>query len=158
MKKIILLLMLLVGATTANAQFEQGKKYIGASVSGLGLSYSKDSKFTMGLEATAGYFVSECLMLRGWVDYEHRYKVDDISVGAGARYYFDQCGVFLGAGAEYVHYDPKFNSLQIPVEVGYAFFLNQHVTIEPSVYYRMSINDFADRSSVGLRVGFGFYF
>ena len=46
----------------------------------------------------------------------------------------------------------------IPVEVGYAFFLNRHVTIEPALYYKMSLHDFSGNSTVGLRIGFGYYF
>ena len=52
-------------------------------------------------------------------------------------FYFDQCGVFLGAGATYIHYSPKSNDFAIPVEVGYAFFINKHLTIEPAESLRM---------------------
>lgn len=158
MRKFILFLFLLTATVTANAQFEKGKKYVSASFSGLGLSYSSSEKFRFGIDATAGYFVADCLMLRGTVSYDHTREIDDVSVGAGARYYFDQCGVFLGAGAEYVHYTPKSNDVQIPVEVGYAFFVNRFITIEPAVYYKMSLHDFGDNSTVGLRIGLGFYF
>ena len=48
--------------------------------------------------------------------------------------------------------------MQIPLEVGYAFFLNRYLTVEPAIYYKMSLDDFSDKSTVGLRVGFGFYF
>ena len=30
----------------------------------------------------------------------------------------------------------------IPVEVGYAFFINKYITVQPAVYYKMSTNDF----------------
>ena len=39
---------------TANAQFEQGKVYIGASLTGVDLSYSGSEKFHLGVEATGG--------------------------------------------------------------------------------------------------------
>jgi hypothetical protein len=63
-----------------------------------------------------------------------------------------------GAGAEYSHFTPNNNDLRIPVEVGYAFFVNKNITIEPAVYYKMSLADFSDNSTVGLKIGFGFYF
>lgn len=133
MKKILFaLLLLIVGVNTANAQFAKGTKYVGASLSGLGLSYSSDQKFRFGLDATAGYFMGDCFMLRGTVTYDHTKQIDDVSIGAGVRYYFDQCGVYLGAGADYVHYTPSDNDVQIPLEVGYAFFVNRYITIEPS--------------------------
>lgn len=158
MKKILFLLLLLTGTLSAHAQFEQGKKYIGASLSGLSMSYNSNEKFQFGVDAAAGYFAADCLLLRGTVGYQHSNQVDNVTIGGGARYYFDQCGVFLGLGAEYVHHSPKFNDVQIPVEIGYAFFLNRYITIEPSVYYKMSVHDFSDNSTVGLKIGLGFYF
>ncbi len=158
MKKLLLFIVLLAGALSAHAQFDKGTKYVGASVSGLGFSYSSSEKFRFGLDLTAGYFVSDCLMLRGNVTYDHTKAINDVAVGAGARYYFDQCGVFMGAGAEYVHYTPNSNDVQIPLEVGYAFFVNRFITIEPSLYYKMSLDSFSQKSTIGLRIGLGFYF
>lgn len=158
MKKILLIMCLLLGTLTAHAQFAQGTKYVSASLSGLGLSYSSNQKFRLGVDATAGYFMADCLMLKGNVTYNHTKEIDDISVGAGLRYYFDQCGVFMGAGADYVHYTPSDNDVQIPVEVGYAFFVNRFITIEPSLYYKMSLDSFSQKSTVGVRIGLGFYF
>lgn len=158
MKKILLFLLLLTGAVSANAQFAKGTKYVGASLSGIGLSYSSNQKFRFGIDATAGYFVADCLMLRANLNYDHTKEINDVSVGAGARYYFDQCGVYLGAGAEYVHYTPSDNDVQIPVEVGYAFFVNRFITIEPALYYKMSLDSFSQKSTVGARIGIGFYF
>lgn len=158
MKKILLLLLLLVCGLTAHAQFAQGTKYIGASVSGLGISYSSNEKFRFGLDASAGYFAADCLMLRATVGYDHTREIDDVTLGGGLRYYFDNCGVFLGTGLEFQHHSPSNNNLMLPVEIGYAFFVNHFITIEPSVYYKMSLNDFSHDSTVGLKLGLGFYF
>lgn len=158
MKKALLLLCLLASTLTAAAQFEQGKKYISTSFSGLGLSYSGSEKFRLGVNAKAGYFVADCLLLHGDVNYNHTRSIDDVSVGAGARYYFDQCGIYMGAGAQYVHYTPNSNDVQIPLEVGYAFFVNRFITIEPSLYYKMSLHDFSDNSTFGFNIGIGFFF
>lgn len=158
MKKITLILLLLVTTLTAHAQFEQGKKYIGASLSGIGLSYSTSQKFRMGIDLNAGYFASDCFMVRASVGYDHTRVIDDVNVGAGVRYYFDQCGVYLGAGAEYDHYTKNSNDVMIPLEVGYAYFVNQHIAIEPSLYYKMSLHSFSDNSTIGVRIGLGFYF
>ncbi len=158
MKKWYLLLLLAVLAIGANAQFKKGTKFVGASLTGLNLSYSSNEKFRLGLNADAGYFVADCLMLRANVGYEHTRNLDDVAIGAGARYFFRQNGIYLGAGAEYNHFTKSNNDVMIPVEVGYAFYLNHYLTIEPAVYYKMSLHDFSDNSTVGLRVGFGFYF
>jgi len=159
MKKLLLSIVLLFAATLSmNAQFEKGKKYVGASLSGISMSYNSDQGFHFGLDASGGYFVADCLLLRGIVGYQHTDQINNVSIGGNARYYFDQCGVFLGGGAEFVHETESFNDLQIPIEVGYAFFLNRYITLEPSVYYKMSLTDFSDKSTVGLKVGIGIYF
>lgn len=158
MKKLLFSLLFFIGCLTTYAQFQQGTKYVGASLSGFGMSYSTSERFQLGIDAHAGYFIADCLMLHGTVSFEHNDQVNNVGVGAGARYYFDQCGVFLGAGAQYVHHSPSFNDVMIPVEIGYAFYVNHFITIEPSVFYKMSLHDFSDNSTVGLKIGLGFYF
>lgn len=54
-KKLVFMLVGLVVTMAANAQFEQGKKYIGSSLSGLNLSYNGTEKSSLGLQAKAGY-------------------------------------------------------------------------------------------------------
>ena len=41
--------------------------------------------------------------------------------------------------------------------VGYAFFLSRHVTIEPEVYYELSTKS-SNYSGLGLKLGFALYF
>lgn len=164
MKKIVLGLMMVLFTMTANAQFEAGKKYIGASVSGLNLSYSKQSKTTFDLSATAGAFVFDDWMVTGQLGYNHVQDANLFEIGLGWRYYIAQNGIYLGLGALYAHSDSgdgsdfKTDNFFITPEIGYAFFINEYLTIEPAVYYRMSLNDFSDGSTVGLKVGLGFYF
>lgn len=158
MRKIIFSFLLLLSAVTAKAQFEKGTTYLSASASGLGLSYSANEKFTMGFQVNGGYFVEQSWMLYGTMGYDHTRYTDDVSIGAGARYYFTQNGVYMGLGLQYSHATKSINNLQLCPEVGYAFFVNRFITIEPAVYYHMSLNDFSDGSKVGLKLGLGFYF
>lgn len=159
MKKSLLLLVLAVlSVAAASAQFERGKAYVSASLNDLGISYSKADKFRIGLSAEGGSFLADNLLVKGTLAYDHRPHADDVRLGAGGRYYIVQNGLFLGTGLEFVHYTKSSNDLQIPVEIGYAFFLNGSLTLEPSVYYRMSTSAFGDKSQVGLRVGVGWYF
>lgn len=158
MKKWTILLLLLAVAVGAQAQFEKGKKFVGASLSGLGLSYSSSERFRMGIDAEAGYFVADSWLIKANVGYEHTRYTDDVRVGLMARYYITQNGLSIGAGAEYDHFTPKNNDVMIPVELGYTFFLNEFITIEPAVYYKMSLHDFSNNSTVGVRIGFGYYF
>lgn len=144
--------------TGASAQFEAGTKYIGASLSGLSLQYSSNERMRFNLDGAAGLFVSDGLLVYANFGYGHTRYTDDISAGLNGRYYFTQNGIFLGAGAQFVHYTKSNNDLMVPVEIGYAFYLNHYLTVEPSVYYKMSMHDFSDNSSVGLKIGLGYYF
>lgn len=158
MKKWILGLLLFVVAVSANAQFEAGTNYVGVSATNLGLSYSTNEKFRMGIGSSAGFFIADQFLVKGEISYNHTNHIDDVSAGLGGRYYFAENGIFMGAGADFVHYTKSNNDIQIPVEVGYCFYLNHYVAIEPAIYYRMSLDDFSKKSTVGLKVGFGFYF
>lgn len=158
MKKILLIVVMMISALCANAQFEQGTRYVGANLSGLGLSYNKASEFNFGVGAEAGYFIEDGWMLRGNISYQLQHKCSVASIGAGARYYFTQNGVFMGAGLAYERNINKKNDLTLPLEVGYCFYLDHKIAIEPAVYYKMSFSDFADCSTIGLRIGIGYFF
>ena len=158
MKKVILCAMLMLASIGAKAQFEAGTKYLGISATGLGISYSSNEKFRIGLDATAGMFIADKVLVRANIGYNHTDYVDDFSAGIGARYYFRENGIFLGAGGEFSHLTKNNNDLMIPIEVGYAFYLNHYIAVEPAVYYKMSLDDFSDKSTVGLKIGFGFHF
>ena len=145
-------------AMSASAQFEKGTKYVGASLSNLGMSYSKKTEFRFGLQADAGYYFADRWMLHGDAGYAHQKHLDEVFVGADVRYNITQNGLYLSAGAQYSHLSKNINDFLIPVELGYTFFLNNKIAIEPAVYYKMSTNDFSDGSTVGLRIGLGYYF
>ena len=176
MKKFLLGCMMALCAISANAQFEAGTKYLNLSTSSLSLSYSKNDKMRLDFGLTGGLFVANDWMLYVVADYNHKqlmytdYEIthngknvtrvwqDEYQVGLGGRYYIEQNGIYLGLGLQFAHTESNYNNLFLTPEIGYAFFLNQYVTIEPAVYYHMSINDFSGGSKVGLKLGFGFYF
>ena len=174
MKRTVLALLLAVVCVGANAQFEKKTKYLNASLTGLDLNYSKNTKFKFGLQGQAGYFVQDGWLTYATVGLNHQVMAGPdettFEVGAAFRYYFKSCGVFLGSGLLYdVTSGPKMssvgtivkrtdNSIFIPVEVDYCFYVNHYISIEPAVYYNMCLNDFKDESRVGLRLGLGFYF
>jgi len=158
MKKIALFLVALMVSVAANAQFEQGKKYISMSLSGLNLSYSGSEKGHLGLQAKGGYLFMDNLMATAQVGYETQQDISDyVSLGVGGRYYIEQNGIYLGAGVNYKHSE-NYNDFMPTVQVGYAFFLNGCITVEPEIYYEQSFKNHKDFSKVGLRLGLGFYF
>lgn len=163
MKKIILALLLAVMSLNASAQFEQHTSYLSTSLTGLNFSYNKEQNVTFGLQAMGGYFLADEWMVYGRFGYDHQFvkggkDVNNVKLGAGARYYMAQNGLFLGAGLQYEHRSVNRNYIQLPLEVGYCFFLNQHVTIEPAVYCDLSLNKCSEGTSYGLKVGFGYFF
>lgn len=160
MKKIFLTVLLAAaGATGMKAQFEQGKHYIGATTNAAGLSYSKSSKFSLNLGLNAGYMFEEAWMAIAEVGFDyHNSDMQQLYAGAKCRYLIEQNGLFLQLGAKYVHGAPSFNDVQITPEVGYCYFLNRNLTLEPSVYYDVSLSDFSDKSRFGIKVGLGWLF
>jgi len=160
MKKVILSLLLAVVSMGAFAQFEKGTKYASASLTGLGLSYSKAEDFRLGLQAVGGFFVADSWMVLGEFGWEHLPGNNSIDLGVGGRYYMLQNGLFFGGGFKYQHVcpDAKTDNFYITPEIGYCFYLNDHVSIEPSIYCDMCLNHFKDFTKIGLKIGFGYYF
>ena len=158
-KKNILLILSLMLSLGIHAQFQQGKGYLGASLTGLDLHYNAQNKFNIGLEAKAGYLAWDNIMLLADVSFEHNGSeavADHISLGAGGRYYITQNGLYLGANCKFLHANHDYNDFMPGAEIGYAFFINRSVTVEPAAYYNHSFKD-ADYSTVGLKIGLGIY-
>ena len=171
MKKLMMAAIGLMMATSMNAQeylndsgtpFEQDKVYVAASVSSAALSYTKSTDFNIGIGGKVGYFFIDNLMALGVVDFLSQSNGDyrTFEIGAGARYYFDKIGIYVGTLAKYASqkaFDTTVNDFQPEFHAGYAFFLGRFITIEPELYYKHSFKD-SDYSGFGLRIGAGIYF
>lgn len=165
MKKLLMAAIGLMMAVSANAQylndsdtpFSQNKWYVGASVSGLDLSWHKSTEWNLSLQAKAGYLFIDDWMVTGQIGWETQTNVPSIfKLGVGIRYYISSCGVYAGLSGNYLHWD-KTNDFRPELNVGYAFFLTGKLTLEPEVYYEHSTHD-SDNSGFGVRLGFGLYF
>ena len=159
-KKVIAMIAALFMAVMANAQFEQGKVYLGGSLTGLNLKYSGIDDLSLGLQAQAGYMFDDNLMLLGLVAYDHKggdLKENLVSLGVGGRYYIEQNGIYLGVNCKYIHGEHGYNDVMPGVEVGYSFFLSRTVTVEPAIYYDQSFKKHSDFSTIGLKIGLGVY-
>lgn len=158
-KKIAVVALGLMVSVGAHAQFESGKQYCGASLTGLNLSYNGSEELSLGIQAKAGYFFEDDMMLLAQAEYKHsglEGVKDYWALGAQGRYYIEQNGIYLGAGMKLIH-TGSYNDVMPGVEVGYAFFLSKQVTIEPAVYYDQSFKNHSDYSTVGVKVGIGIY-
>ena len=159
MKKIAMMVVALAMTLGASAQFEQGKYYLGASMTSFDASYSGLEEFKLGVDAKAGYFFMDNLMAYGQVGYKHYGQEaipDYFTAGIGARYYIVQNGLYLGASALFKHHK-GYDDLLPSVQVGYSFFVSRTVTIEPELYYEQSFKNHSDYSQFGLRIGIGIY-
>lgn len=158
-KKIAVGALGLMVSVGAHAQFESGKQYCGASLTGLNLSYNGSEELSLGIQAKAGYFFEDDMMLLAQAEYKHsglEGVKDYWALGAQGRYYIEQNGIYLGAGMKLIH-TGSYNDVMPGVEVGYAFFVSKQVTIEPAVYYDQSFKNHSDYSTVGVKVGIGIY-
>ena len=152
MKKFVLLVLLTVATTSAFAQFEKGTKYVGASLTGLNMAINDRQHFSFGLDAKAGYFIKNYWMVEGTFGWHtSRTHLDRCQIGAKLRYAQVENGLYYACGLKYIHERKSFNDLQLTPELGYCYYLNHYISVEPAVYYDMSFTDFSKKSEVGDR-------
>lgn len=171
MKKIVITSLCLSLVFLLHAQTEQGRVLVTSS-SNLSFSSQKvdgvnDNSNTLSLNGGAGYFVIDNLaagLLLGINNNSQGdFKFNSFSVGPYARYYIN--GIFIGAGFSLVKTkfddgttETKSDGNQIRFEGGYALFLNDNVSVEPSLGFTIGGGDIFDGTSIfGLNVGFSIY-
>lgn len=170
MKKLLLLAALAVVGFTVNAQdsgsaLSEGSWVIEAntgswSTGNTSFSLASEDGNTMwSVGAEAGYFVMENLAVKaglGYSDYGDDYSA--FSYKIGAKYYI--IGQFpVGVDYTGVSYkDADENPSYVGIQGGYAWFVADNVSIEPTLRYNLSMNsDFYDDAFQGL-IGFAFHF
>lgn len=157
-KKVFAVIAAMFVSMAGYAQFEAGKKYIGASLSGLNLSYNGISECSFGIEAKGGYMFEDSWMATAQIGYSKQHDVPASFMAAvGARYFIVQNGLYLGASMSYMHAGDSYDDFLPGIQVGYAFFLSDKVTVEPEIYYNQSFKNHGDYSTIGLRIGIGVY-
>lgn len=160
MKKYFAILLLAVVSLGANAQFEKGTHYTEASVSGFGIGV-KDKKFNIGIGASQGYFVADGWMLLGRMGYQYS-GAHSALVQGGFRYSFQKFGLNLGAGVQYEHRGATASNIsdyiQLCHQVGYTFYLNHWISLEPALYCDLALNDVKYGTGAGLKIGIGLYY
>ena len=162
MKKALFLSALVLGllvSLNSQAQTEEGSWYLGgnsnlsfASTSYEG--YGSESAFNIGIKA--GNFVTDDIMLGASINFIDLDGDNMTIIGLFGRYYIEK--FFLGGGfysTKLSGWDSSLNS--IGFEAGYAIFLNDFVSIEPSVVYELGIGDYDGVNTFGVRIGFGIY-
>jgi len=165
MRKIAMLIIAMTMTLCANAQyryqqtpFHFDKFYVGGSLTSFNMSYNGLDKFNLGVQGEAGYFFADNWLAKASVAYNNNGEGPDyVGLGAGARYYIEQNGLFLGANVNLIHANKNYNDIMPGIEVGYSFFITHTLTIEPAIYYNQSFKKHSDYSTIGLKIGFGIY-
>ncbi len=162
MKKIFALVLMTVMTLGASAQFEQGKHYVGANLTGFGIG-CKHGSFAFGISGDYGYYLADQWMIGGAVGYGYESSVHSVLLKPYFRYTFKKNGINLGCGLQYEHagiagpagFSNDF--VQLCPQVGYTFFINDKVSIEPAIYADFCMNDFSNGTNAGLKIGIGLY-
>ena len=102
-KRFMLVLVTLMLALGAQAQFEQGTWYFNVSSTGFELSHSDATKTRLALSANVGNFIADNIALIVGTDADFYSGLSEFGVGTQARYYFPTCGVYGGLGVDVRH-------------------------------------------------------
>lgn len=171
MKKHVLLSILAVFAFAfSQAQTSKGGILVEANTGNAmlgttGLYFTSTdgySEFNIGLDG--GYFIMDDLALKvglgiGSVKFDGMDAVSTTSYRIGAKYYLNSMIPITvdltGASVK----DADENPLWLGLGAGYAWFLTDHISLEPGLRYNLSMNeDFSDEGVFQLNVGFSLYF
>ncbi|MEM6522606.1 MAG: hypothetical protein AAF693_02390 [Bacteroidota bacterium] len=125
--------------------------------------FSVDGTTLWSIGAEGGYFIEDNLALKAGVGYSDLDGSGSFSYKIGAKYYAGGVVPFqldiTGATLEDVESD--FGDFEIPdplylgLQGGYAIFLADNISFEPSLRYGISLNDdFSDEGIFELRFGF----
>lgn len=156
MKKILMAIVMVMLTLGAHAQFEKGTHYANASLTGLGIGFTK-GEFSFGFSGEYGYYIEDSWMIGGAIGYNHVAGHNSLVIKPNFRYSFQDNGLNLGCGLQFEHAGSKLNYIQLSPQVGYTFYLNDKISIEPAIYADFALNDFKNGTNAGLKIGIGLY-
>lgn len=176
MKKVILCALAFAGFTMATAQGDgqtaKGKWLIEANTgfgggpfgvahtanTGFGFT-SVDDITIWAVGAEGGYFVMDDLAVKAGLGYSDFDGESTLSYKVGAKYYImSMIPVQIDVTGASIK-DSDENPLWAGVQAGYAWFLNDNVSVEPGLRYNLSLNqDFSEENIFEFRIGFALHF
>ncbi|AEM70758.1 hypothetical protein Murru_1718 [Allomuricauda ruestringensis DSM 13258] len=167
MKKIVFAMFLLVGITTYaqndSNSLSQGSWIIEANTGSwttgsTAFSLVSTNGFTLySVGAEGGYFVADNLALKVGLGYSGGDDMDGtFNYKVGVKYYIINQ---IPLGLDYTGASSNGNGASwVGVQGGYAWFVANNVSIEPTIRYNMTLDeDKADSAFQGL-IGFAFHF
>ena len=164
--------MLLCIAVGVMAQTEQGKIRIGGSSSLDFINLKHDgadgSTNMFDLNLNGGYFIMDNLSIDVGLGFsmEKYSEANDASTTftgeIGARYYLP-VNVFAGAGFDFMSYKEgeSVSGTGVKLKVGYSWFVNDNIAIEPIIGYRIGLTDkdkYTKYNQISAQVGISLFF
>lgn len=150
-------------ATTksSDALIPQGAAMIGGAVSFVSTIQDSENSYIFTLAPVAGYFVIDNLALGTSIELMKIKDVDPIfGFGPFVRYYLNM-GLFVQGKFQFQSQpgilDERVTGFAAGPAIGYAAFLNNHVSIEPMVYYNRHFGDLGEFNEIGLQIGVNAY-
>lgn len=175
MKKVLLLVVAMATFTFTNAQgnddtagsptskgnifLEVNTAFGAESASNTGFTFtSEDGESIYNFGAEVGYFVMDGLAVKAGLGYggsSYDGSVSTFSYKIGAKYYLmDKFPLQLNLNGASIE-DADENPMYLGLQGGYAWFLNDNVSIEPGFAYNLSLNeDFSDEGVFQFNIGF----
>ncbi len=154
---MIIAVLLTAGTAMAQIPTEKGNAFINANTSDFTLSFGNGALFNIG--ADAGYFIFNNFAVMGGLSFmafkDGDYKTNSFGINAGARFYFleQSRGKFFASGLFGVDKIKGVDAtVSLTFNAGYAFFLTEHVSLEPLVNLWIP---FADGYDVRFSLGAG---
>lgn len=145
MKKFFTILCAAMLSFGVSAQTDAGNMYLGAN-SNLELNFGDNEDMTF--KAMAGYFMMDNLMVGAILNYSKSGSADgDFGFGAGVRYYMNNIY------GQFSYEIPGEDQSEMNIQLGYAAYLNDNVSVEPSFSYIMGESMGADMNYMSLKVG-----
>lgn len=161
MKKVILLMLVAVlGAASASAQFEKGVKRIKAQATGLDFNFSdKDVDLTIGAEAS--YFLATNVALKAgigfdWDNVEDKDATSTFHLTVGSDYYFYRM-LYGGVALDFRKVKGIDFETAIQLEIGATYYIVDNVYINPAIYFNSGLGT-SSSARFGLGLGLGVNF
>ena len=173
MRRILLIALAVISMQQLQAQTEKGGFLLGVNSNVRFTSQAREgvaTSYSVGLAGDGAYFLIDNLAVGVNVGYgwSKRGDIDgsSMSISPSVRYYIDQ--FFLGARFGVIRSRNEFtdgttissnttNDTELGLQAGYAFFLNEHIAVEPTLNYQNFGGDFPTTQIFSLRVGFTLY-
>jgi hypothetical protein len=158
MKKILFVVLaaaLMSGTAMAQIPIGKGDFFVNANTSQLDLSFGNGTNFTLG--ANGGYFIINKLAIVGGLNIGTQ-KISGVSnnhfnLNVGARYHFWEQSkgcLFASALMGVEKYKNISASFAFTLNAGYAFFLTEHIALEPLLTLMLPFNsDYDVTFSIG---------